>query len=346
MQNHNNQKRYKILIVAPSWVGDLVITQALFKLLKATLYNNNTPHLTILANAWTLDILKRMPEVDDIIENPFKHKELAIIKRIQFGYQLRKYNFNQAIIIPNSFKAVIVPFVAKIPMRTGFVGEMRYGLLNNIYRLHKQSLPQMIDRVCALANYGKKAINPPYPQLIVDSSNQQQLIKKFKINSNKSIIAFCPGAEYGPSKQWLSQNFAKLANLLLLKNYIILILGSSNDLTTANEIITLAQINPSLLINLCGLTSLSDTVDLLALANYTITNDSGLMHIASSVGSHIIAIYGSSSPAFTPPLTTKKNINYKHLACSPCFLRTCKYGHYNCLRFITAEHINNLIPIP
>ena len=328
--------KHKILIIAPSWVGDLVMSQTLFKLLK-TIYNGEVV-LDIFANSWTIDILSRMTEVSNIIKNPFEHKKLALLQRIRLGIELRKNQYNQVIILPNSFKSAILPYFANIKQRTGFIGEFRYGLLNDIYKLDKIKLPRMVDRFCALANKGQIPSTIEDPLLNIDIDNQNYLIAKHKINTNKINIAFCPAAEYGPAKRWPTSHFSNLARLLLKDNYNILILGSSKDANLGLEIIQ--QINDlENITNLCGKTSLADTVDILSLCKYAITNDSGLMHIACATNTIPIAVYGSSSPVFTPPLSPRATIIQLKLECSPCFQRTCQYGHYNCLNLITPDMV-------
>ena len=334
------QNKYKILIVGPAWVGDMVMSQTLFKMLK--LQYGDSLQLDVLANAWASDMLSRMPEVNKIIPNPFKHKEFNLLKRIKLGISLRKESYDQAFILPNSLKSAFIPFFADIKKRTGFVGEMRYGLINDIYKLNKINLPLMIDRFCALANNGNKPKNIEFPQLTIDSHNQAILLNKFNIDNNKPIIAFCPAAEYGLAKRWPPVHFATLADKLTALNYQILIFGSNKDVDISKQIIELCN-NKNNIINLCGETSLIDVIDLLAKSQYVISNDSGLMHIACAVGAKVIAIYGSSSPNFTPPLSHKAQTVQINLDCSPCFERTCRFGHYHCLTQISPKTILDII---
>ena len=334
------QDKYKVLIVGPAWVGDMVMSQTLFKHLKQQ-YKERL-QLEVLANAWASDMLMRMPEVNKIIANPFQHGEFSLLKRISCGLNLRKEAYDQVFILPNSLKSAIIPFFAKIKRRTGFVGEMRYGLINDIYKLDKHELPLMIDRFCALANNGKKPENILYPEFKIDIVNQNMLIDKFRINSNKPIIAFCPAAEYGQAKRWPPVHFAALADKLINSGYQILIFGSNKDTDIAKQIIELCSAGDNI-IDLCGKTSLTNAIDLLAKSQYVISNDSGLMHIAAAVGANIIAVYGSSSPNFTPPLSKHAQIVQLNLSCSPCFERTCQFGHYNCLTQITPSMILNKI---
>ncbi len=327
-------KKYKVLIIAPAWVGDLVMSQTLFKALKKH-YGDNV-ELDVFANSWTKGLLWRMDEVSDVIENPFPSGSVALLKRILCGFSLRKRKYNQVIILPNSLKSAIMPFFAGIKQRTGFIGEFRYGLINDIYKLNKTFLPRMIDRFCALANKGNKPYKIDFPTLNKDIQNQCELIEKFAIDTTKKIVAFCPAAEFGPAKRWWPAYFAQLATLLIDDGYIVLILGSKKDEGLGNFIISKLDVSTGIF-NLCGQTSLEDSVDILAMCHAVVTNDSGLMHVAAAVGTKVIAIYGSSSPNFTPPLSSKAQIIQVPLSCSPCFQRTCRYGHYHCLMLVTPD---------
>ncbi len=333
--------QYKILIVGLAWVGDAVMSQTLFKELNQQ-YNGQLI-IDVLANEWTGNILSRMKEVNNVIIHPFKHGKFQMIERIKISLKLRHNNYNQAFILPFTWKSAIIPYFAKIKKRTGFIGELRYGLINDIYKLDKTKLPKMIDQFCALANKGKKPAKILLPELRVDKNNQLELIKKFNFNNDK-LIALCPAAEYGPAKRWPVENYALVANMLIDNGYKIIILGSVKDKLISSEIKALIK-KQEKVVDTCGKTTLMDTVDILALAQYVITNDSGLMHIAAAVGSNVIAIYGSSSPKYTPPLSQKAQIIRVPLDCSPCLQRTCRFGHYNCLKFITPEVVFSKISL-
>ena len=326
---------YKILIVSPSWIGDVILSQSLLISLKSQ-YNNKVK-IDIYANSWVMDILRRMPEVDDIILNPFEHGKLSLIKRIIEGRKLKKYNYDQVFVLPNSFKSAMVSYFSGIKRRTGFIGEFRYLLINDRYKLNKSLLPLMVDRYNSLAYFGSKAKYVTFPKLTVNKINQQILIEKFNIDINRKIVVFCPAAEFGPSKIWPCKYFAELAELIIDKyDAQIIMLASKKDFAITELI---EKFSKSSLINLSGKTSLSDTVDIIALANCVISNDSGLMHVAAAVGSNLIAIYGSTSPGFTPPLLKNACIVTSNISCSPCNKRFCKYGHYNCLNLITPKII-------
>jgi heptosyltransferase-2 len=327
-------RRY--LIVGPSWVGDMVMAQSLFISLK-----NKFPDciIDVLAPAWSLPIIARMPEVNAGIKDETGHGELGLMKRYAQGKQLRASGYTHAIVIPRSWKSALVPFFAKIPVRTGYKGEQRYGILNDIRVLNKALLMQTVQRYVALGEDSTVLVAPktPYPVLRIDVKNRAHLLARLGLNTEREIIAMMPGAEYGPAKQWPVEYYAALAGKLIDAGKYVWVLGSQKEETLGEMICR----NHKDAHNLCGKTDLVDVVDLLACAEQVVSNDSGLMHVAVAAGVKANVIYGSSTPEYTPPLASpdKKNIFYLSLPCSPCFKRSCPLGHTNCLKDIGVEDV-------
>ncbi len=326
-------KAQRVLVIAPAWVGDMVMAQVLFSQLKA----QGISHLAILAPKWTLAVAERMPEVDELILGDFAHGQVALSARRQLGKSLIG-RFDTAIILPKSLKSALVPFFAKIPRRIGYVGELRYGLLTDARRLDKKRLPKTIQRFAYLG-IDKSSTLPPltYPQLLQDSNNQARLLRLF--NLSQPLLALCPGAEYGPSKQWHLTRVAAVAEHAVKAGCQVIALGSRKD---TPAIKTMQAITPQIK-NLSGQTHLIDAIDLLGLARGVLTNDSGLMHIAAAVNSSVFVVYGSTTPQMTPPLTDKGVIFAdKTLACRPCFQRQCpKKGQafMACMKATTAQQV-------
>ncbi|MFK5913614.1 MAG: lipopolysaccharide heptosyltransferase II, partial [Woeseiaceae bacterium] len=305
--------KQQILVAGPAWVGDMVMAQSLFMTLKQ---RNHPVEIDVLAPTWSNPILSRMPEIRHVINLPVNHGEFGLMRRYQLGKLLRVKQYDQAIITPRSYKAALVPFFAKAKQRTGYRGEMRYGLLNDIHTLDKNSLKQTVQRYVALgldSNFNKVP-ETPFPKLSVNENNLQRLLSELDLKLDKPIVAFLPGAEYGEAKRWPLEYYAELASKLNKQGFQILILGSEKDYV-AGEIIR----KDNNAINLCGKTKLEDSIDLLSICKSAVTNDSGLMHIAAAVDIPLVAIYGSSTPEYTPPLTNKAVIQYLSLECSPCF---------------------------
>nr|WP_312854594.1 lipopolysaccharide heptosyltransferase II [Paludibacterium denitrificans] len=319
--------------MAPSWVGDGVMAQPLYQRL-----HERYPQLElhVFAPGWTLPLLARMPEVAKAHLNPFGHGALRLRERWKVGRTTAAEKFDQVIVLPNSLKSALVPLFASIPLRTGFIGEARYGLLNDTRELDEHELPMMVERFCALAEDKRHPVKRPipYPHLTVSELAQQQTAQSLKLDVSRPVIGFCPGAEYGPAKRWYTRHFAQLAQRFSQAGYAVWLFGSAKDATIGTEI---ANLSNGTAINLCGKTGLEQAIDLLSLVKLAVCNDSGLMHVAAALGKPLVALYGSSSPDFTPPLSDQAAVVSLNLDCSPCFERNCPYGHTNCLEQLLPD---------
>jgi len=300
----------KILIVGPSWVGDSIISQSLFKVIKS---NNKDSKIEVIAPKWTKEIFLRMKEVSRTILLPFDHGDFKFKERVQIGKNLKNENYDQSIVLPNSLKSSLVPFYADIPLRTGWRGEYRYFLLNDLRTLNEVSYPRMVDRFVALGlkKLDTLPVDMPYPRLDVDTENLKRLSSLYGIYLNKPTIAFCPGAEFGPAKRWPAHYYAKVVNEFLSKQWQILLLGSPNDISVGEQIEQNIYSKNSVL-NLIGKTKLVDVVDILSVPEVVVSNDSGLMHIAAALDTKLLALYGPTSPDFTPPLCKRSIIMRKN----------------------------------
>lgn len=323
----------RVLVISPAWVGDMVMAQVLFKRLKL----QGVAHLAVLAPKWTLAVAKRMREVDELILGDFAHGQSALSARCQLGKSL-KGRFDTAIVLPRSLKSALIPFFARIPRRIGYVGEMRYGLLTEPRRLDKERLPKTIDRFAYLGGEQLSELPPlANPTLQQDVINQLRLQQQFQLR--QPLLALCPGAEYGPSKQWDLQGVAEVANKATMAGFNVVALGSPKD---AEAIANIQQVAPQVQ-GLAGKTAIVDAIDILAMARAVLTNDSGLMHVAAAVGVPVFAVYGSTTPKMTPPLTEKGVLFAdENLACRPCFQRNCpKSGEafMACMKATTADAV-------
>ena len=331
----------RALIVAPAWIGDTVMAQPLFMRL-----HEKTPGLQLdaLAPRWVAPTLQRMPEIAQVIDNPFAHGELSLGARYALARKLAKAGYQRAYILPNSLKSALIPFLAGIPERIGFTGEARYGLINRRHALDEIALPQMAERFAQLAEAPGAPLPRPLQNPRLSSSREQQAatlatLATFGTAARPDKIAvFCPGAEYGPAKRWPARHFAALADALHARGYAIWLLGSPKDKPVGDEIIQLASPD-AVPTNLCGSTSLTQAIDLIAAADFVVCNDSGLMHVAAALDRPLIAVYGSSSPGFTPPLSKRAQVISLKLECSPCFKRECPLGHLDCLNKLEPQRV-------
>jgi heptosyltransferase-2 len=321
-----------ILVVAPSWIGDTVMAQPLF----ARLHQQHTDlNLDVLAPSWCAPLLARMPEVRRVIESPFRHGEFGWNARRRIAHTLAAEKYEQAIVLPNSWKSALVPLLASIPRRTGYRGEARYLLLNDRPRLDRAAQPQLVQRYAALA--GHLGGRPLRPHLVSTLEQQAATRSQLELPIDAQPIIFCPGAEYGPAKRWPARHFATLASSFQRRGDCeIWLIGSPGDAVYGAEI---ARLTEGACRNLCGETTLDRAIDLIAGARLVVSNDSGLMHIAAALDRPLLAIYGSSSPIYTPPLSPCAKIVSLQLECSPCFKRECPLGHLNCLNQLTPQEV-------
>ena len=325
----------KILVVAPSWIGDTVLAQPLFRVLHE---RHPALALDVIAPPWTVPVLKRMPEVRRATAHPFAHGELKLAARFRLGRTLAAERYDQAIVLPNTLKSALTPLFARIPVRTGYRGEMRWAVLNDLRHLDERALPQIAQRYAALGLPAGTTPPQPLPRLrfVVDDAARRKSLEALGIADAGEAIAFCPGAEYGPAKRWPAPYYAELARKLAAQGRPVWLIGSANDAAIGEEIERLA---PGASRNLCGKTSLDQAIDLLASARLVVTNDTGLMHVAAALRVPLLAVYGSSTPTFTPPMSDRATILKLDMPCSPCFERTCPLGHFACMNQLKPETV-------
>ena len=333
-----------ILIIAPNWIGDAVMTQPLLAALKSQ-YPAST--IDVLASTWVAPIYRACSEVNHVIEANFQHKQLQWGLRKQLANDLRSRGYQACFILPNSLKSALIPWMANIPFRIGYRGELRFGLINiALNNPSKINRPPMVEHYLALSQLLSDGeplvVNTLTPKLNVSSSAKQSIDKKLSDANidSKSVFIFCPGAEYGPTKRWPASHFAELANHLAqqLPNANIILLGSKSDHELAEAILQQSQDSVKIH-NWCGNTSLDEAIALIGVAKAVVSNDSGLMHIAAALKTPQIAIFGSSDPAHTPPLSENAKVIWLNLPCSPCHKKECPLGHLKCLNDILPQQV-------
>ena len=309
----------KTLIVAPAWVGDMVMAHAVVPGLC-----DRGAEVHLLAPPATAPLARRMGGVAAVHELDARHGEFGWARRRQAARQLRPLGFEQAIVLPNSWKSALTPALAGIPRRTGFLGEARVGLLNDWRRLDRNRWPRLVDRFGALAG-----VAPSPPRLEADADAGRRLRRTHGLTADGPVVALCPGAAFGPAKRWPVAHFAALAQRCAAAGSEVWVLGGLADTPLGAAIAAAAPAR-----DLTGRTSLLEAVDLLAGGTAVVSNDSGLMHVAAALGRPLAVVYGSTTPAFTPPLATRTAIVERQLACRPCFQRRCPLRHLHCLQRI------------
>jgi heptosyltransferase-2 len=306
----------RILVVAPNWIGDALMAQPLLARLRG---QDPAAKIHVLAPDWVAPVARRMPEVDEVIAVPFRHGALNLGERWRLARTLARRGYDRAIVLPNSWKSALVPLLAGIPRRAGYVGELRYGLLNSTLPNTKAPMPLHYARLAG----GEPTQPLSRPRLEVSESEIVETRRRFGIDARYAVL--CPGAEYGPAKRW--PYFKELAERIGMP---VVVLGSRNDREAASGIRGK---------DLAGRTTLDEAIELIAGAAVVVSNDSGLMHVAAALGRPQVALFGSSSPEHTPPASAKARVLWLHLECSPCFARECPLGHFRCMKEISVEQV-------
>ncbi|MEX8500509.1 lipopolysaccharide heptosyltransferase II [Leptothrix ochracea] len=343
--------RKQTLVIAPQWIGDAVMTQPLMAILA-----ERGEVITVAALPWVAPVYRAMPEVAEVIALPFAHGRLDWSARRVLGQSLRG-RFHVAYVLPNSIKAALLPWFAAVPVRIGYHGEGRWGLLNR--RLPSpQGRPPMVPFYAALASLGPRAdltesaLDPgvlrPQMQVSAERRAEAAALLASLADGEQGLNTlptpywvFAPGAEYGPAKCWPATHYAALARSLHARDGAkVVLLGSGKEAALIDGIAAEA---PEACIALAGRTSLDVAMALIAGARGVVSNDSGLMHVAAAFGLPQVAVFGSTSPHHTPPINERARVLWLkdelQLDCAPCFERTCKFGHYRCLTEVAPERV-------
>jgi heptosyltransferase-2 len=331
----------RALVVAPSWVGDAILSEPLI----AALHRRGAV-VDVIAPAWCAPVYARVRGVRRIVDAPFTHGRFGWAARRALGHALRAARYTHAYVLPNTWKSALVPWFARIRVRTGYVGEMRYGLLTDQRRVDRRRVPRLVARYAALASPRNDVLPVDEadlaPRLVPDAANRDAAMRAMQLTRERPVAILCPGAEFGPAKRWPAEHFAALARRLHDDGCAIWILGSPNDRAAAAQVMAALDGSTSGVVDLTGRTDLGSAIDLMSVAALVVSNDSGLMHAAAAVGAPLVALFGSSSPAYTPPLSATAKIARIDIACSPCFKRECPLGHFRCMRDLSPDMVYNL----
>jgi heptosyltransferase-2 len=323
-----------ILVVAPSWIGDTILAQPLLSRLREI---HPGAAIDVLASSWGAPLFARMAEVRDVVASPFRHGEFNLAGRWRIARQLKAVGYDAAVVLPNSWKSALIPYLAGIPTRIGYRGESRYGLINVMHRLDKARHPRLVERYAALAGEPGADLPPLRPPQLTSLPEQQRAARAaLDLPLDGAPIVFCPGAEFGVAKRWPARHFATLASAVGHVDNPVWLVGSPKDAIIGEKI---EQSCHGAVINLCGRTTLEQAIDVIASARQVVCNDSGLMHVAAALDRPLVAVFGSSSFTYTPPLSAQAKIVSLQLECSPCFQRDCPEGHLQCLNDLKPERV-------
>ena len=328
----------RTLIVSPNWIGDAVMAQPLLQLLSA---RPGQGPIDVMAPPVVAPVWRAMAEVDTVLETPFRHGALQWGERRAFAAMLRQRGYADAYVLPNTLKFALVPWLAGIRRRVGYLGEMRHGLLNTIHHDPKDAPRPMVPFYAALARPpatqvpGRDAL--PRPRLQVPRELRAAALARHGVAGATPIVVFAPGAEFGNAKRWPSGHFAQLAQMVAARHpaAAVLLLGSPKDRLVCDEITAAAGL--SQVRNLAGETTLADAIALIASAAAVVSNDSGLLHVASALNRPVVALYGPTDPRHAPPFSDVARSLWLQLPCAPCRQRECPLGHHDCMNKLGPE---------
>ena len=326
----------RALVIAPNWLGDCLLAQPMLAMLKS---RQPGWAIDVVALPAVAPIFRRMPEVSAVIEADFQHGRLGLRQRWRLGRSLAG-KYVQAFTLPNSWKSALVPFFADIPLRAGYVGESRFGLINLRHENPKRNAARtpMAQFYASLAELPGVPVRAELPACRLNVDPLAVIAAKVGIGLKplEKLVAMCPGAEYGPAKRWPTEHFAQTAARLKAAGMTPIVLGTQKDAPTG---LSIEQLSHGAALNLAGKTTLDEAVNLIAGSAMVVTNDSGLMHVAAALDRPQIALFGSSSPLHTPPRSAQAQVIYKALECSPCYARECPLGHFRCMRDILPSEV-------
>jgi heptosyltransferase-2 len=327
----------RTLVISPNWIGDAVMAQPLLALLKQ---QHPERPIDVLAPPAVAPVWRAVSEVDTVLETPFRHRALQLKERWNYARLLRARGYADAYVLPNTIKYALIPWLAGIPRRVGYKGEMRYGLVNVMHHDDKPARP-MMPFYAALAQ--DPSLPAPAgvarPSLRVASEHVQGACARHGIEQARKLVVFAPGAEFGPAKRWPPAHFGELAQQIVASDpqAQIALLGSPKDRPTCDEVVAASGSAAANMLNLAGATKLDEATALIAQSAAVVTNDSGLMHIASGLNKPLVALYGPTDPRHTPPSSEFARWIWLQVECAPCQQRECPLGHHNCMKQLGAD---------
>jgi heptosyltransferase-2 len=331
----NGQPR--TLVISPNWIGDAVMAQPLLRQLK---HQHPERAIDVLAPPMVAPVWRAVAEVDQVLETPFRHRALQLRERWNYAQVLRARGYADAYVLPNTLKYALIPWLAGIRRRVGYKGEMRYGLVNV---MHHDDVPPrpMVPFYAALAHDPAQPPAPgvPRPRLQVAGDEIAAVCERHRVGAGRALVVFAPGAEFGAAKRWPPRHFGALAQAIVQADpqAQLALLGSPKDRASCDEVVAHAGAAAANILNLAGATKLDEALALIARAQAVVSNDSGLLHIASGLNRPVVALYGPTDPGHAPPFSDIARSISLRLDCAPCRQRECPLGHHHCMEQMGAD---------
>jgi heptosyltransferase-2 len=328
-----------ILLVPYMWIGDFVRCHTVVRLL-----NQRFPGypIDVLTTSMVAPLLDYMPGVRNGIVVDLPRTRLAFGQHRALAKRLRAEGYGRALIMPRTWKSALAPALAGVPLRTGFVGEARFGLVNDL-RFGEGRLPRMVDRCATLAlPAGAEAPSRwPLPELKVSATELRAWREQLGLAPDgRPVVALAPGA-VGPSKRWPAAYYAELAQRLAAEGTWVWVIGGPGEREIAAQIV---RSDRGDIRDLTG-PDLRNAILALAAASTAVSNDSGLLHVAAALGTAAVGIFGPTSPWHWAPLNPIAAVieTASQLPCRPCHKPVCRLGHHLCMRDISVDQVETAI---
>lgn len=326
----------RTLVRVSNWLGDAVMNTAALSALKES---DSGGHLAVLAIPWVADVFRCHPAVDEILLYDRTGKDAGLLGMRRVAQRLRSRDFDRAYVLPNSFSSALVPFLARIPKRIGYSGHRRRLLLTDV-----QPFPEDVVGQHQVRHYlhlaGAEDPGRYEPRVFV-SPEEQEAAKKRLLESGldpaEGVVGLSPGAAFGPAKRWLPERFAEAARDIQAERGCGIVIFGGNAEHEVGSQVAAGISGPSL--DLTGKTKLRELIGLLSVCRLLVTNDSGTMHLAAALGVPVAAVFGSTDPEATGPIGEHVRVIRHPIECSPCFERTCPYGHYRCMKLVESSEV-------
>lgn len=330
----------KILVRSTNWVGDAVMTTPALRTIRQ---NYPQAEITLLALPWVADVFSASPHVDKIFLYDRNVKHAGIKGKFILARELRKKNFDAAILLQNAFEAAFISLLARIPVRAGYTTDGRGLLLTHGVR--KQDDIKLRHQVHyyqeMLEGLGLR-IGPDELELYIaddDAFWAANHLSQFTAGKKVSLVGVNPGAAYGPAKCWPAEKYASLTKQLCKNEDVIVTVFGTKDDRVAASLIQDAMDSQDRVIDLTGKTTLGQALAMINLCNVFVTNDSGLMHVSAALKIPTVAIFGSTDHIATGPYSDNASIVRTELDCSPCLKTHCPKRHFSCMEEIKVSDV-------
>lgn len=328
----------RLLIRSTNWIGDAVMTTPAVGAIRK---NFPAAEISLLVKPWVVPVFVHSPDVDRIIVYDDRGRHQGAGGKLRLARELRRHRFDAAILLQNAIEAALITWLAGIPCRIGFDTDGRRLLLTHPVHLTRKlkTIHQTGYYLAMLQGAGLQTGSPELSLELADDDRRQaqKRLAQWGISKGRKLIGINPSATFGPTKQWFPERFAALADRLQEKyDAAIVIFGGPGDRVLGDRIAD-AMKNPP--VDLCGRTGLGEAMALIAACDLFITNDSGLMHVGAALKVPLIAIFGSTNPVTTGPLSAGSRVIKSRIDCAPCLKPQCPLGHMNCMREITVDKV-------